>query len=231
MIGILGGTGFHKTDFLGKAEEIEIETFYGRVAALRGKDFLFIHRHGMDMKVLPHLINHRANIMAYKEQGVKEILSIASVGSLKKEIPPKSLVVPHDFMQLTNISTFFETEIVHVTPGLDEEMRKRILSVSRRLGIKVVPQGVYFQAAGPRLETCAEINFLKDYADVVGMTMASEATLARELGIKYATIATVDNYAHGVAGAVPDFDMIVESAAQEREDLKKITKGMVEGLK
>jgi len=229
MIGILGGTGFHRTDFLGKAKEIEIETFHGRVAALRGKDFLFIHRHGMDKKVLPHLINHRANIMAFKEQGIKEILSITSVGSLKKEIAPKSLVVPHDFMQLTGIQTFFETEIVHVTPGLDEDLRKRILAVAKRSGIRVVPKAVYFQAAGPRLETCAEIDFLKDYADVVGMTMASEATLAKELGIKYATISKVDNYAHGVAGAVPDFDSIAESASEERADLKEIAKGMVEG--
>jgi 5'-methylthioadenosine phosphorylase len=231
MIGILGGTGFHRTDFLGGAEEVEIETFHGQVSALVGRDYLFVHRHGPDRKALPHLINHKANIMAYKEKGVKEILSITSVGSLREEIPPKALVVPHDYMQLTGIPTFFETEIAHVTPGLDADLRNRIISAAKRLGISVITEGVYFQAAGPRLETRAEINFIRDYADVVGMTMASEATLARELGIKYATISTVDNYAHGVAGAVPDFDGIAKSASEEREELKRIVKEVVEASK
>lgn len=231
MIGILGGTGLRDTDFLGGAKETVIETFHGHVTALKGRDFLYIDRHGADGKTLPHLINHKANIMAFREHGIDSIMSLTSVGSLKKGMPPKSLVVPHDFMQLSNLTTFFESEIMHVTPGLDAGLRRSIIDAAAKKKIRVVTKAVYFQAPGPRLETKAEISFMKDYADIVGMTMASEATLARELGIRYATLSSVDNYAHGVARAVPLFKDIAKSASEEREDVKKIVREVVEGFK
>jgi 5'-methylthioadenosine phosphorylase len=95
--------------------------------------------------------------------------------------------------------------------------------------MEIFEQGVYFQTVTPRLETKAEISFMKNYADVVGMNMASEATLATELGLRYADISTVDNYAHGIIEEeVLDYKKIVEDASKSRVDLEKVLIKLVE---
>ncbi len=105
-------------------------------------------------------------------------------------------------------------------------MRVALIKVVRglNLNIELVESGVYFQTSGPRLETRAEINFIKNYADIVGMNMASEATLARELGLEYANLSTVDNYAHGISDSDEelDYEKIVEAASKIRADLEKV---------
>lgn len=102
-------------------------------------------------------------------------------------------------------------------------MRTAILNAAKELNIKLVAKGVYFQTSGPRLETRAEINFMKNYADIVGMCMASEATLAKELGLRYANISTVDNYAHGIIAAETlDYKQIVADASKSKDNLEKV---------
>ncbi|RLI87511.1 MAG: 6-oxopurine nucleoside phosphorylase [Candidatus Altiarchaeales archaeon] len=231
MIGIIGGTNLYEIEFPGKTKEKEIETEYGIVYALVGEKFLFIPRHGKNRDIPPHRINHRANITALKEHDIEVIIGVTSVGSLKKEIPPRSLVVPDDYINLWNIPTFFDSKIVHITPCLDKNLRKKIISIAKRLKIDVIEKGIYVQTSGPRLETKAEVSLLKNYADIVGMNMASEATLAKEKGIGYANISSVDNYAHGVVEEELDFKKVVEKASKEMGDLERLLKGLIEELK
>src|SRR2546427_2319589 len=133
------------------------------------------------------------------------------------------LAVPHDFLCLWDLPTFHDDKVVHTTPALDERMRTAILAVAKQERVATRARAVYAQTRGPRLETKAEIRLLRDYADVVGMTMASEATLAAEIGLKYASVCTVDNYAHGVTPAPLSYDAIVRA---QRRNVKTISRLM-----
>jgi 5'-methylthioadenosine phosphorylase len=232
-LGIIGGTSLFETELLKGGERV-VTTAYGavfiRATTIRGIELFFIPRHGRDRNIPPQQINFRANLQAFRALGVEEIIGVTSVGSLKREIPPHSFIVPHDYISLFSIPTYFDTELVHVTPGLDERLRQRLIAAARALGFPVIARGVYFQVQGPRLETRAEINLIKEYADVVGMSMASEATLAIELGLRYANISTVDNYAHGIIEEPLEYRDIIESAARSREDLERVLLTVIEGM-
>jgi len=118
--GIIAGTGFHKTGFLGETTEKTIETPYGDAYSLLGKGFMFIQRHGKEMQTPPHMLNHRANIYAFKQMGIDTVIALTSVGSMKKAMPPGSIVIPDDYMQLSNIPTFNDVKALHATPGWTE---------------------------------------------------------------------------------------------------------------
>jgi len=229
-IGIIGGTSLLGTS-IGDFKGEWIETEYGKTYALKGKDAVFIPRHGKERKIPPHRINYRANIKAFELGGVKNIISVNSAGSLKRELKPGSVVIPDDYIGLWNIPTFHDDEIVHITPELDGELRQSVIKAAKDLGIGVIPNGIYFQATGPRLETKAEINLMKNFADMVGMSLASEATLAQELGIGYASICSVDNYAHGVVEERLDFEKVVVEASKDRGDLRKLLLKLIEELR
>jgi len=153
------------------------------------------HDHGIP----PHKINHKRNNNSLKRRGIKEVIGVFSVGSLRLKIKPGSLVVPHDYINFGVILTFSEKEVKHTIPDFYDNSRERIIKAAGENKIKVIKKGVYFQARGPRFETKAEINLIKHYADIVGMTLASEATLASEIGLNYAAICLVDNYAAGIS--------------------------------
>lgn len=237
-LGIIGGTSLFDTKLLGDAMKEGkwrvVKTEYGTVqlklfSTLQSQEIVFIPRHGKDRNIPPHRINHKANIWALKDLGVMEIIGITSVGSLKYSIKPQSLIVPHDYISLGSSQTYYDHELVHVTPCLDEGLRNRIIGAGRDVGIEIIEHGVYFQTTGPRLETKAEINFMKDYADIVGMNMASEATLAREAGLRYANISTVDNYAHGIiAGEALDYTEIVEAASKSVVRLERVVQMLID---
>ncbi|MGB2841046.1 MAG: MTAP family purine nucleoside phosphorylase [Halobacteriota archaeon] len=228
-LGIIGGTSLFDTQLLEGAKEREVETKYGTVYLLSTADVVFIPRHGKDRNIPPHRINHKVNMAAFKQLGVEKIVGATSAGSLKLDIKPRSLIVPHDYISLCSIPSFYDDELVHVTPCLDEGLRTAILKVAKDSGVDLVEKGVYFQPAGPRLETRAEINFIKNYADVVGMSMASEATLAKELRLRYANVSTVDNYAHGIiAEEELDYKKIVDAASKSMADLEKVLMKLIE---
>ncbi|MGC9443594.1 MAG: MTAP family purine nucleoside phosphorylase [Candidatus Methanospirareceae archaeon] len=225
-LGIIGGTSLFGTKVLDDVEEREVTTAYGPVYLLvttvYSQEIVFIPRHGKDRNIPPHQINYKANMRVFKDLGVDKIISVTSVGSVKRALPPRSLIVPHDYIGLFNILTYYDHEIVHITPGLDEALRNRLIVAARSRAINIVEHGVYFQTLSPRLETKAEINLIKDYADIVGMNMATEATLATELGLRYANISTVDNYAHGIVEEPLAYKDIVAAAAQSRADVEKV---------
>ena len=218
-------------NFLEGLGERVINNAYGSAYILKNENVAFLPRHGRDRKIPPHRINYRANIMALRDLGVEKIIGVGCSGSLKKEITPGSILIPHDYLNLGEIESYYDLEIKHITPGLDEFLREIIIESAKRSGIKVIEKGIYAQTRGPRLETKAEVSFLKDYADIVGMTMASEATLSKELGIPYACISTVDNYAHGIMDEVLDFEKIVKNASRKRKDLEKLLMAVIEELK
>jgi 5'-methylthioadenosine phosphorylase len=126
------------------------------------------------------------------------VIGVNSVGSLKEELPPGRIVIPHDYLSPWGILTFYEHQVVHITPSLDAGLRHSLIQGAQGAGMAFAPEGVYIQTIGPRLETKAEIAMLKNFGHVVGMTMAHEATLCQEVGLAYASICSVDNYCHGI---------------------------------
>jgi 5'-methylthioadenosine phosphorylase len=175
---------------------------YGRIGK---SEVLFLARHGYGHTIAPHEVNYRANLWALKHAGADEVVSVASVGGIRNDIWPGMLLLPHQIIDYTwgRAATFFEgpgAPVNHIdfTEPYSPRLRARLTSAAASLGERVVDGGVYAATQGPRLETAAEINRLeRDGADVVGMTGMPEAALAREIGLEYAAIAVVANYAAG----------------------------------
>ncbi|MCX8189844.1 MAG: MTAP family purine nucleoside phosphorylase [Candidatus Diapherotrites archaeon] len=220
----MGGTVFLKKNLLGFYSEKKIKTSYGTTIVRIGDGFAFVQRHGKE-NLPPHKTNHYANILAFKKLGIKEILAINSVGSLKRRIKPGSLVVPHDYIQFFP-KTYFNDHMYCITPALCEEMRAKILRACDFLGYPVICKAIYFQTIGPRLETVSEVKFIRRFADIVGMTLADEATLAQEQGLCYASICTVDNYAHGISKSLT-YEEIVSNASKNVETIANIIYALV----
>ena len=217
LIGILGGSALADAFNLEHEQAQFLVTPHGapsdppRVGTHAGVAVAFLPRHGKDHRIPPHKLNHRANLWALKKIGVTGVLGTSSTGSLKKTIRPGTFVVPHDFIGFWNIPTYFDDRVVHATPSLDETLRAALVGGAKDAKATVRARGVYVETTGPRLETRAEIAFFKTVGDVVGMTMASEATLASEIGVPYASLCTVDNFAHGIADEPLSFEGIRET--------------------
>lgn len=208
-----------------------IETPYGVTPLWLSERVALVARH-VDVTgrvyVLPHIINHPANIAALKLVGVGEVVALNSVGSLKLSITPGSVVLPHDFVMLYPGPTIAKDTPLHILPVLSERVRERCKEAARLSGMEIIPQGVYWQTPGPRLETKAEIAMMKNVADVVGMTMASEAIIAREMDMEYASLCSVDNYAHGVIEEVLSLETIIENSRRNARRVAAIIEKYVE---
>ena len=196
-------------------EKKRIDTPFGNTELQIG-DVALLMRHQQDRP--PHRINFRANMAALALSGVDRIIAFCSTGSLNHDITPGSLVIPTDYVSMTEIPSIHDHTVEHVMPELSPELSQELrrLIPAARLG------GTYVQTRGPRFETVAEIAVLSRFADLVGMTLASEATLARELGIPFAAICTVDNYANGLADGVLTWDEVLEISRQYRERTGRI---------
>jgi 5'-methylthioadenosine phosphorylase len=158
-----------------------------------------VQRHDDGAYVLPHEIDHHANLKPLADQGCDRVLAIGSVGSLSAELPIGSLLCPDDFIAFHLGLSIFSDERAHGAPGFDPEWRAEVLAAWQASGGKLRDGGVYWQAIGPRFETPAEIRLIAAHADVVGMTIASECIVAAELGLAYAAVCVVDNLANGVS--------------------------------
>lgn len=231
MIGVIGGVGFSQSEMFKDAQGEEVDTRYGRVAMLLLEKIAFVPRHGRESNIPPHKVNHKANLSAFKEKGIERIIGVNSAGSLDYEIAPPAIMIPHDYIGLWDNATIYDDKIAHVVPGLDEELRQDILSFAEIYELGAMDSGVYMQTTGPRLETKAEVKMLSKFADIVGMTLANEATLAKELGLRYASICSVDNYAHGITDEPLTNDMILENAKVNSQDIAEFLLRLVEELK
>jgi len=167
-----------------------------------------VQRHAAaDAYVLPHQIDHEANLRPLAEQGVDRVLAISSVGSLKPELPVGTLVCPDDFIALHLDHSIYDDARAHSAPSFDQELREEVIGAWAAGGQQPVDGGVYWQAIGPRFETPAEIRLMAAHADVVGMTVGAECVVAGELGLSYAALCMVDNLANGLG---PDKPSIAE---------------------
>lgn len=211
MLAIIGGSGLTQLSTLEVIRREVCRTPYGEPSGaltfgtLCGKTVVFLARHGYGHTIPPHQVNYRANIWALKQAKVKAAISVASVGGIRADFAPGTLVVPDQIIDYTwgRKQTFFEggdTPVRHIdfTHPYDEKLRRQLLAASAAAGEHAVDGGVYASTQGPRLETAAEIDRLeRDGAHLVGMTGMPEAALARELELPYAAINVVVNYAAG----------------------------------
>jgi 5'-methylthioadenosine phosphorylase len=177
-------------------------------------DWEALQRHGEAAYVLPHGIDHVANMRALVDAGCDRVLALGSVGGLRTELGPGTFVCPDDFIALDpEPLTALEGVAAHRAPSFDPGWRAEVLEGFAAAGVEVRDGGVYWQARGPRLETPAEIRLVGTHADVIGMTIAGECTVAGELGLRYAAVCIVDNFANGVG----DRELTIEELERGRE--------------
>lgn len=215
LLAFIGGTGFDLRGAdspLSHARDEQVSTRFGTAsltrAVLNEREIVFLHRHARPddpqiKDVPPHRINYRANVAALKIIGVTGVLASTAVGSLKREWTPGTLVCLDNFFDLTTnrARTFFDNRAIHIdaTHPYCADTRHLLLEAAAREGIAIHDGGVYAGMDGPRFETAAEIRMLQTMgADVVGMTGTTEATLAREAEISYASVSIVTNLAAGL---------------------------------
>jgi 5'-methylthioadenosine phosphorylase len=203
----------------------------GRLAVIAGSslreqdlpegDWEVLQRHGESAAyLLPHRIDHVANLRAVDDAGCDRVLAIGSVGGLRPELGPGTLLCPHDFIALDAepIAPLAGPE-AHQVPGFDPGWRQEVLAALSDAGAEVLDRGVYWQATGPRLETPAEVRLIAQHADVVGMTVASECAVASALGIRYAALCVVVNLANGVGETELTLEEILAHGRQVRSEL------------
>ena len=239
--GVIGGTGVYNPKMLDNLEEIMVDTAYGivslKIGTISGKKVAFLARHGKGHSVPPHGINYRANIMALKKLGVKKILATAAVGSLNKAMAPGHLVLMDQFIDFTKgrVQTFYEggeVGVLHVdmTEPYCSQLGQQILA-NCPPQVKIHKEGTYVCTEGPRFETPAEIRMFAQWGgDLVGMTSVPEVVLARELGMCYAGIAMVTNYAAGISENFLTHQEVVETMAQNATNLQGLIMGVLENL-
>ena len=211
MLAIIGGRGLTELASLKITHRQVMRTPYGEPSGaflfgtLNQHEVIFLARHGYGHTIPPHLVNYRANLWALREQGVSEVVSVATVGGIRADLTPGVIVVPDQIIDYTHgrDATFFDTRDTpysnaNFTLPYSPELRDRILRSAGIVQQPCLDGGVYAATQGPRLDSAAEINrYERDGADMVGMTGMPETALAMELELKYATIAVVVNYAAG----------------------------------
>lgn len=239
-LAVIGGTGVYDPRVLSNVTEEVVETKFGTVKVTvgehAGKRVAFIPRHGQGHSLPPHKVNYRANIMALKLLGVEKIIATAAVGSVKREMEPGQFVIVDQFIDFTKnrVSTFFEggpEGVVHVdmTDPYCGDVRKIIAQAVDGLPITVHKSGTYVCTEGPRFETPAEIRMYHQMGgDLVGMTSCPEVVLAKEAEICYATVATVTNFAAGVANQPLTHAEVVETMQNTNEHLKQLIMKLIE---
>lgn len=231
LLGIISGTIFLQVPgILDSPEERRVDTNHGPAQVFLTERVAFIARHGTsdEAYILPHRINHAANFSALKSLGVEEVIAVHSTGSLKRALKPGMLVVPDDFIMLSPGPTALEGKGAHVAPALDAGVRERWLAAGRDCGFEVADGGVYWQTTGPRFETKAEIRLMAQAADLVGMTLASEAVVARELDMAYASLCSIDNYAHGIVDEPLDVENVLVNARRNGEAVVRVVERYLE---
>ncbi len=227
-IGLIGGTSLKDWDEFEIKETEKKNTPWGTPSSpvfkgrLGEEDMVLLMRHGPDHTIPPHRINHRANVYALQKE-VDEIIGICSSGALDGDKKVPSLSIPDDYVNFWNPITFYNEKIKHITPELSKVLRNQLIESAQKSNHDdISTEDVYIQTEGPRLETGAEVKILQRFGDLVGMTMASEATLSKESALKYAALVTVDNYAHGIKDEKVEYEEIVDTARDNWDKVKDI---------
>lgn len=216
MYAIVGGSGLAKLTALQNTRRQVTRTPYGEPSGaltfgeFAGTEVVFLARHGYGHTLAPHEINYRANIWALKELKVEGVIAVATVGGIRADLAPGTLVLPHQIIDYTHSrkSTFFEGSempVIHVdfTQPYTHALRERLIKAAATCDERIFDGAVYACTQGPRLETAAEVERIaREGGDVVGMTGMPEAILAREADLDYAALAVVINHAAGRGDSV-----------------------------
>ncbi|NOZ88503.1 MAG: S-methyl-5'-thioadenosine phosphorylase [Crenarchaeota archaeon] len=206
-IAIIGGSGLYDPGIFEDSVEVKVYTPYGEpsdsiiVGRVADRRVAFLPRHGRGHRIPPHRINYRANIWALRSLGVRWVIAVSAVGSLREDYRPGDLVVPDQFIDMTKKRdyTFFDGGVVaHVSMAdpFCEHLRRLLVEAGRGLGYRVHEKGTYICIEGPRFSTRAESRVWKDVfkADIIGMTLVPEVNLACEAQMCYATLAMITDY-------------------------------------
>jgi 5'-methylthioadenosine phosphorylase len=242
-IGIIGGSGLYSMPGLTNTREIRVKTPFGDpsdaivAGMLEGRPVAFLARHGRGHRLTPSEINYRANICALKILGAERILSVSAVGSLRDDLPPLDFVIPDQFFDRTRlrVATFFGAGIVaHV--GFDKPtctiLAAHIAEACDTAGVRAHRSGTYVCMEGPQFSTLAESHTYRQLRfDVIGMTNLTEAKLAREAEICYATIAMVTDYDcwHPNHDAVT-LDEIIQNLNRNTSNVQRVLREVVREL-
>lgn len=206
QVGIIGGSGLYRMPDLADAEQISVETPFGHpsdsltIGTLSGLRVAFLPRHGRHHQLSPSRVPARANFWALKSIGVKQVISVNAVGSMREDIAPLDLVVPDQIFDrtLTRVRSFFEEgPVVHVALAdpFCPVVRPALIAAAHSAGARVHEGGTYICIEGPQFSTTAESRIYRSWGvDVIGMTAMPEARLAREAELCYAVLALATDY-------------------------------------
>lgn len=243
-IGIIGGSGLYDMEILANKQWIDIDTPFGKpsdqllCANLGEKEVVFLPRHGRKHNISPSEINYRANIFAMKSLGVGQIISVAACGSLRKDFKPLEFVIPTQFVDRTNQArkqSFFEQGIVaHVAFAhpICLDLARHIHTSARQESATTHFGATYLSMEGPQFSTFAESTLYQKWGmDIIGMTNITEARLAREAEMCYATLASITDYDcwHQTEKEV-SVDIILYNLKHNVENAKKILKKTIATL-
>jgi 5'-methylthioadenosine phosphorylase len=240
-IGIIGGSGLYQIEELRDARELNIDTPYGSPSdtlvggKLGGRQVFFLPRHGRGHRILPHEINHRANIYALRSLNVRWIISVAAVGSLQEKYAPRDVLLPSQFFDRTSrrdAHTFFGEGIAaHIAfaEPVSAKLRNLLADSARSIGVTVHNGGTYVNMDGPAFSTRAESEFNhRNGFDVIAMTNLPEAKLAREAEIAFATMAMITDYDCWKVEEEPvSTEIILSHLVANAETARKIIVGVI----
>ena len=252
LIAIIGGSGFDTYDDLVVNDAIIQETPYGAHSGpvLKGRlgnsPCLFLPRHGTGHRMPPHKVNYRANIWLLKQLGVSQIIACNVVGGISPSMSPDTIVIPDQLIDYTydREHTFYDGKqnvllgehyqnLQHIDFSLpySEGFRQKVINFFEHSDVNCVAKGVYGCTQGPRLETVAEIERLKrDGCDIVGMTGMPEASLAKEIGIEYVSIAIVVNWSAGINSTALSMVEIMNTVRKNMGQIKTLMPKLLQFL-
>lgn len=199
-LAIIGGHSILGSEYAADGKRVDADAGAGRsVGVLDCGAHVVLQRHGLDHYTPAHLVRHVDNLTAVAALGCDRVLALSSVGGLRTDVGVGVFLAPDDFIALHTSVSAFDDARGHRVPGFDRAWRARVVENWKRTAtVELRDGGVYWQTFGPRFETPAEIRYIARFADVVGMTVASECVIAAELGLAYTAVCVVDNLANGV---------------------------------
>ncbi|ADD67275.1 purine or other phosphorylase family 1 [Denitrovibrio acetiphilus DSM 12809] len=233
-LGIIGGSGLYDIEGFEYVEEIIMQTEYGdpsdtyRVFSYKDMRFYFLNRHGRSHSVPPHKVNYRANIDGFSRLGIENIVSITATGGINSSYKPGDIIIPDDGIDMTSgrIQTFYESKQIHhidFTEPFCPRLRGILENSAESADVDAAVNGTYVCTNGPRMETKGEIKAFDRWgADLVGMTLFPECSLARERELCYANLSVITNYAAGTSSTKLTADEVVEEMGKATEKLKGI---------
>lgn len=242
-IGVIGGSGLYNIGELKNLRSQGLSTPFGEpsdefiIGDLAGREVVFLPRHGKGHRILPSELNYRANIYGMKKLGVDRIISVSAVGSLKEELKPLDMVIPDQFVDRTNQArktTFFGKGIaVHISfaDPVCPELCEILYKAGIKSGATIHKGGTYVNIEGPAFSTRTESFLYRKWGmDIIGMTNMSEAKLAREAEICFATLAMVTDYDCWHTSEDVTVDMVIQNLKKNSEMAKNIVRNAISSM-